>query len=158
MTLRHVSAAAGGSAVPADMVTPKPWSTGCRCRAGDTGDYPRDGPPGLLSAPDKPSRQSRCPEKYPAFLEGVVELPRLVMRLGCRVVRGCGGPGPAGRRRGPIRRGGARCPSPGGGCRCRGGTVNPRGSRGVQAVSYTHLRAHETRHDLVCRLLLEKKK
>ena len=28
---------------------------------------------------------------------------------------------------------------------------------GVKAVSYTHLRAHETRHDLVCRLLLEKK-
>src|SRR5450759_2424570 len=27
-----------------------------------------------------------------------------------------------------------------------------------EAVSYTHLRAHETRHDLVCRLLLEKKK
>src|SRR5450759_5596526 len=27
-----------------------------------------------------------------------------------------------------------------------------------RAVSYTHLRAHETRHDLVCRLLLEKKK
>src|SRR5665648_143093 len=25
-------------------------------------------------------------------------------------------------------------------------------------VSYTHLRAHETRHDIVCRLLLEKKK
>src|SRR5665648_1129779 len=25
-------------------------------------------------------------------------------------------------------------------------------------VSYTHLLAHETRHDLVCRLLLEKKK
>src|SRR5665648_149749 len=25
-----------------------------------------------------------------------------------------------------------------------------------KAVSYTHLRAHETRHDLVCRLLLEK--
>ncbi len=24
-------------------------------------------------------------------------------------------------------------------------------------VSYTHLRAHETREDLVCRLLLEKK-
>src|SRR5450756_3184939 len=24
-------------------------------------------------------------------------------------------------------------------------------------MSYTHLRAHETRHDLVCRLLLEKK-
>src|SRR5450756_2736124 len=29
---------------------------------------------------------------------------------------------------------------------------------GVGPVSYTHLRAHETRHDLVCRLLLEKKK
>src|SRR5450756_2256163 len=28
----------------------------------------------------------------------------------------------------------------------------------VRTVSYTHLRAHETRHDLVCRLLLEKKK
>src|SRR5450756_1817793 len=28
----------------------------------------------------------------------------------------------------------------------------------LRAVSYTHLRAHETRHDLVCRLLLEKKK
>src|SRR5665648_389815 len=25
----------------------------------------------------------------------------------------------------------------------------------IKAVSYTHLRAHETRHDLVCRLLLE---
>src|SRR5450756_2769977 len=30
--------------------------------------------------------------------------------------------------------------------------------RGLRPVSYTHLRAHETRHDLVCRLLLEKKK
>ena len=28
---------------------------------------------------------------------------------------------------------------------------------GVKTVSYTHLRAHETREDLVCRLLLEKK-
>src|SRR5450756_4111 len=27
----------------------------------------------------------------------------------------------------------------------------------TRPVSYTHLRAHETRHDLVCRLLLEKK-
>src|SRR5450759_1320120 len=27
----------------------------------------------------------------------------------------------------------------------------------LKSVSYTHLRAHETRHDLVCRLLLEKK-
>src|SRR5450756_72857 len=26
----------------------------------------------------------------------------------------------------------------------------------AKPVSYTHLRAHETRHDLVCRLLLEK--
>src|SRR5450759_704678 len=31
-------------------------------------------------------------------------------------------------------------------------------ARGCPPVSYTHLRAHETRHDLVCRLLLEKKK
>src|SRR5450756_1767021 len=30
--------------------------------------------------------------------------------------------------------------------------------RQLWTVSYTHLRAHETRHDLVCRLLLEKKK
>ena len=30
--------------------------------------------------------------------------------------------------------------------------------KNVNPVSYTHLRAHETRHDLVCRLLLEKKK
>ena len=30
--------------------------------------------------------------------------------------------------------------------------------RDIDAVSYTHLRAHETVLDLVCRLLLEKKK
>ena len=30
-------------------------------------------------------------------------------------------------------------------------------ARGVHPVSYTHLRAHETVLDLVCRLLLEKK-
>ena len=30
--------------------------------------------------------------------------------------------------------------------------------RGIRSVSYTHLRAHETVLDLVCRLLLEKKK
>ena len=30
--------------------------------------------------------------------------------------------------------------------------------RTLKAVSYTHLRAHETVLDLVCRLLLEKKK
>eukprot|EP01015_Nassula_variabilis_P006991 TRINITY_DN1531_c0_g1_i9.p1 TRINITY_DN1531_c0_g1~~TRINITY_DN1531_c0_g1_i9.p1 ORF type:complete len:131 (+),score=90.22 TRINITY_DN1531_c0_g1_i9:1-393(+) len=29
---------------------------------------------------------------------------------------------------------------------------------GIKAVSYTHLRAHETGRNLVCRLLLEKKK
>src|SRR5428012_21236 len=33
-----------------------------------------------------------------------------------------------------------------------------RNVRPTRPVSYTHLRAHETRHDLVCRLLLEKKK
>src|SRR5450756_2046233 len=48
------------------------------------------------------------------------------------------------------------------------GRINLRDDRGESAkapiqeyyttVSYTHLRAHETRHDLVCRLLLEKKK
>ena len=32
------------------------------------------------------------------------------------------------------------------------------GLLGPNAVSYTHLRAHETVLDLVCRLLLEKKK
>ena len=31
------------------------------------------------------------------------------------------------------------------------------GAEGLAAVSYTHLRAHETVLDLVCRLLLEKK-
>ena len=31
-------------------------------------------------------------------------------------------------------------------------------SIGINAVSYTHLRAHETVLDIVCRLLLEKKK
>src|SRR5450756_2596275 len=36
--------------------------------------------------------------------------------------------------------------------------VDPELRRTFETVSYTHLRAHETRHDLVCRLLLEKKK
>src|SRR5450759_5790620 len=39
------------------------------------------------------------------------------------------------------------------GCKMSWPVHPPRGP-----VSYTHLRAHETRHDLVCRLLLEKKK
>ena len=41
------------------------------------------------------------------------------------------------------------------------GTPTPREGQRMQwvrAVSYTHLRAHETVLDLVCRLLLEKKK
>src|SRR5450759_1304189 len=37
------------------------------------------------------------------------------------------------------------------------GIVRGTAISGIDAVSYTHLRAHETRHDLVCRLLLEKK-
>src|SRR5450756_675575 len=41
---------------------------------------------------------------------------------------------------------------------CRKGEIGPSGAVSTIAVSYTHLRAHETRHDLVCRLLLEKKK
>src|SRR5659263_123966 len=32
------------------------------------------------------------------------------------------------------------------------GAVEPLGVEGQHPVSYTHLRAHETRHDLVCRL------
>ena len=40
----------------------------------------------------------------------------------------------------------------------KGEVVNENTNGIVTAVSYTHLRAHETRHDLVCRLLLEKKK
>src|SRR5665647_3978999 len=35
---------------------------------------------------------------------------------------------------------------------------NEDGVRSIKAVSYTHLRAHETDSYLVCRLLLEKKK
>ena len=54
----------------------------------------------------------------------------------------------------------------GGGCTDTGATgrwhVNAAASGAVthspNAVSYTHLRAHETVLDLVCRLLLEKKK
>ena len=37
-------------------------------------------------------------------------------------------------------------------------SMGPVGSKFSKAVSYTHLRAHETVLDLVCRLLLEKKK
>src|SRR5659263_333089 len=37
-------------------------------------------------------------------------------------------------------------------------TIPSTGIRSPGTVSYTHLRARETRHDLVCRLLLEKKK
>src|SRR5450759_5790202 len=32
-----------------------------------------------------------------------------------------------------------------------GGPTHPCGRRKAEPVSYTHLRAHETRHDLVCR-------
>src|SRR5450759_655031 len=38
------------------------------------------------------------------------------------------------------------------------GTAERQARISVRTYSYTHLRAHETRHDLVCRLLLEKKK
>ena len=41
--------------------------------------------------------------------------------------------------------------------RCAGKTVDHQ-FRSAEPVSYTHLRAHETVLDLVCRLLLEKKK
>ena len=36
--------------------------------------------------------------------------------------------------------------------------ITPPAAAALGAVSYTHLRAHETVLDLVCRLLLEKKK
>ena len=55
--------------------------------------------------------------------------------VGNAVAGGCAGPGVGG---------------PGG--------VATDGARGAAAVSYTHLRAHETVLDLGCRLLLEKKK
>ena len=42
--------------------------------------------------------------------------------------------------------------------RQKGHTELYRGAEYTIAVSYTHLRAHETEADLVCRLLLEKKK
>eukprot|EP00825_Cyclidium_porcatum_P050931 TRINITY_DN9206_c0_g1_i3.p3 TRINITY_DN9206_c0_g1~~TRINITY_DN9206_c0_g1_i3.p3 ORF type:complete len:117 (-),score=18.10 TRINITY_DN9206_c0_g1_i3:6-356(-) len=42
--------------------------------------------------------------------------------------------------------------------RLRDGGIEGHERRASMTVSYTHLRAHETRHDLVCRLLLEKKK
>ena len=38
-----------------------------------------------------------------------------------------------------------------------GNKIKVIGADNTNTVSYTHLRAHETRHDLVCRLLLEKK-
>ena len=39
-----------------------------------------------------------------------------------------------------------------------GGAEEPAEPHALAPVSYTHLRAHETVLDLVCRLLLEKKK
>ncbi|CZR75346.1 hypothetical protein CDFC105_03907 [Clostridioides difficile] len=39
-----------------------------------------------------------------------------------------------------------------------GGAIAANQAEGAYAVSYTHLRAHETGRNLVCRLLLEKKK
>src|SRR5665648_603476 len=38
------------------------------------------------------------------------------------------------------------------------GMLNAIGLQNVGVEAFTHLQAHETRHDLVCRLLLEKKK
>ena len=40
---------------------------------------------------------------------------------------------------------------------CAGRDIRRRGVRQLRPVSYTHLRAHETVLDIVCRLLLEKK-
>ena len=50
---------------------------------------------------------------------------------------------------GPYNRSNTSCLSP----YITHGTINE-----LETVSYTHLRAHETKANLVCRLLLEKKK
>src|SRR5450756_69388 len=60
---------------------------------------------------------------------------------------------PRGRTQWPCQ---TRWPWSGGSPRIAVPAATPR--EGPRPVSYTHLRAHETRHDLVCRLLLEKKK
>src|SRR5450759_5444837 len=44
------------------------------------------------------------------------------------------------------------------GGRARDAGQQPKYLNSPETVSYTHLRAHETRHDIVCRLLLEKNK
>src|SRR5674536_257171 len=55
-------------------------------------------------------------------------------------------------------RGTRRCRGPGGTTGHRAGGRGGQPGRPAGAVSYTHLRAHETPEHLVCRLLLEKKK
>src|SRR5450756_2430427 len=57
----------------------------------------------------------------------------------------------------PLSAGRPRLPVWGGARVCRAALAGSRVVHVVSSVSYTHLRAHETRHDLVCRLLLEKK-
>ena len=57
-----------------------------------------------------------------------------------------------------MRRDGARQSAPPERSVDRVGNEFGRSDHGACAVSYTHLRAHETVLDLVCRLLLEKKK
>src|SRR5450759_4127990 len=54
-----------------------------------------------------------------------------------------------------VRRSSAKCCSRT--IRSSADSTLPQPKPGSKPVSYTHLRAHETRHDLVCRLLLEKK-
>src|SRR5450756_2333135 len=79
-----------------------------------------------------------------------------------RVPRGSGGLDAAQRRASPRPAVRYRLPGPRGAAHRRpeGGAAGAARAdlSGPQPVSYTHLRAHETRHDLVCRLLLEKKK
>src|SRR5450759_2530054 len=61
-------------------------------------------------------------------------------------------------RRVGLRRDATRAPIQGPEWQGAGFQSRPQNSHSHSTVSYTHLRAHETRHDLVCRLLLEKKK
>src|SRR5450756_2422798 len=68
------------------------------------------------------------------------------------------GPSSSSRNNSPKPPSACSAPAGPGSSRCRTELSNCGRPATPAPVSYTHLRAHETRHDLVCRLLLEKKK
>eukprot|EP00658_Telonema_sp_P-2_P078774 TRINITY_DN7460_c0_g1_i5.p1 TRINITY_DN7460_c0_g1~~TRINITY_DN7460_c0_g1_i5.p1 ORF type:complete len:101 (-),score=17.25 TRINITY_DN7460_c0_g1_i5:111-413(-) len=89
-------------------------------------------------------------DRYQRRVRGLIDAIGCSPQLGSSAASRYRAPdGPQDRPRSPRR----RCP---GSCRPRQHRVSIRRSR--TAVSYTHLRAHETPEHLVCRLLLEKKK